>query len=122
MQPKVTIEQMAEIFELRSRGVFWDNISTLYGVSKNTLSRYARLAEEYGFGFWYGEYQYVKDHQPSRLELENAVLKQTLDKQTDTFRELFDELLDRIVSVEKSLDDLRTICHENNHTRKPTRN
>lgn len=122
MIPKLTQEQMAEVFELRDKGVSWDNLTYIFSISASTLQKYYRLAEEYGFGFWYGEQYRVQENTRSKLELENAVLRRSLELQTDTFRELFDELLARIISVEQSLDDLRTIYHENNYSRKPTRN
>jgi len=50
--PKITKEQMAEIFELRSKGVYWANLAIIFDISDTTLRRYARLAEKEGFGLW----------------------------------------------------------------------
>lgn len=51
-QPKLSIEQMAEVFELRDKGVGWWNLSVLFNVSDTTLRKYHRNAEEYGFDLW----------------------------------------------------------------------
>lgn len=60
MKPKISIDQMAEVMELRVKGVAWDNLAQIFGVSSKTLCRYTRLAEMYGFGFWCGEQHYDK--------------------------------------------------------------
>ena len=55
MRPLISIEQMAEVMELRTKGVAWDNLGIIFEVSSTTLRRYVRLAERYGFGFWAGD-------------------------------------------------------------------
>lgn len=60
--PKLTIEQMGELFELREgkyKPVSWDNLSMIYGVSTTTLKRYYRQAQLYGFYLWT---DYRNDH------------------------------------------------------------
>lgn len=52
MPPKLSIEQMAEIYELRNKGVAWWNISQIYNVSDKTLKKYYRQSEMYGFDLW----------------------------------------------------------------------
>ena len=51
-KPKLTIEQIAECFELVQKGVYYENLALIYGVSKHTLKRYMRAAELYGYSFW----------------------------------------------------------------------
>ena len=51
-KPKLTIEQIAECFELVNKGVYYENLALIYGVSKHTLKRYMRAAELYGYSFW----------------------------------------------------------------------
>lgn len=50
--PKLTIEQMAEVFELRNKGVYWENLAVIFGVCETTLRRYHRLAQQEGFDLW----------------------------------------------------------------------
>ena len=52
MQPKLSIAQMAEVMELRLRGVHLQNLALIFGVSTKTLARYIRMAEQDGFAFW----------------------------------------------------------------------
>ena len=51
-QPKLSIEQMAEAFELRNSGVYLGNLAEAFGVSHKTFARYIRMAEQEGFDFW----------------------------------------------------------------------
>ena len=51
-KPKLSIKQMAEVMELRVRGVYLQNLAIVFGVSSSTLSRYIRMAELEGFEFW----------------------------------------------------------------------
>lgn len=51
-QPRVTIEDMGEIFELRQKGVSWENLGIIFNVHKRTLTKYYRRCEEVGFAFW----------------------------------------------------------------------
>ena len=49
---KLTIDQVAEAMELNQKGVHWQNIADVFGVSRMTLMRYVYGAERYGFSFW----------------------------------------------------------------------
>lgn len=52
---KLTIEQMAEVYELRHgkhKPVSWENLSMIFGVNTKTLKRYYRNAERFGFYMW----------------------------------------------------------------------
>ena len=51
---KLTIPQMAEAFELRGRMHVCD-IAKHFGVSRQTMARYFRIAEQYGFQAWAGD-------------------------------------------------------------------
>lgn len=44
---------MAEVFELREKGVYWANLAIIFGVSDCTLRKYYRICEEYGFEAWH---------------------------------------------------------------------
>lgn len=48
----LSIEQVAEAFELRQKGVYYANIAMILGVSETTLRRYMKAAEKYGFSYW----------------------------------------------------------------------
>ena len=50
--PKLSIEQMAEVMELRVKGVSWTNLSIIFNVSDKTLKKYVRQAQMYGFYYW----------------------------------------------------------------------
>ena len=52
MQPKLSIDQIAEVMELRVKGVYLENLAEVFGVSTKTLARYLRMAEQDGFEFW----------------------------------------------------------------------
>ena len=52
MQPKLSIEQIAEVFELRVKGVAWENLAIIFGVNAKTLVKYHRQAARFGFDFW----------------------------------------------------------------------
>jgi predicted transcriptional regulator len=52
MNRALTIEQVAEAFELVDKGVYRDNIAEIFGVSVTTLNRYLRNAKRYGYSFW----------------------------------------------------------------------
>ena len=49
---KLSIDQIAEAMELNKKGVHWQNIALIFGVSRMTLMRYVYGAERYGFSFW----------------------------------------------------------------------
>ena len=49
---KLTIDQVAEAMELNQKGVHWQNIADVFGVSRMTLMRYIYGAERYGYSFW----------------------------------------------------------------------
>ena len=49
---KLNIDQIAECFELRERGVYVSNLAQIFGVHEATLRKYLRLAELYGFSLW----------------------------------------------------------------------
>ena len=49
---KLTIDQIAEAMELNQKGVHWQNIAAVFGVSRMTLMRYIYGAERYGYSFW----------------------------------------------------------------------
>jgi hypothetical protein len=49
---RLSIEQVAEAFELRQKGVYYANIAMIFGVAETTLKRYMRAAEKYGFSYW----------------------------------------------------------------------
>lgn len=49
---KLSKEEMAEVFELREKGVYWENLSIIFKVSKDTLRRYMRICEDMGFEAW----------------------------------------------------------------------
>lgn len=54
-RPKLSIEQMAEVYELRngkSGKVAWENLAIIFGVHKKTIKKYYRQAELFGFDLW----------------------------------------------------------------------
>lgn len=50
--PKLNIDEMGEIFELRQKGVSWENLSIIFGVSCRTVQKYYRQASLFGFDLW----------------------------------------------------------------------
>lgn len=50
--PKLSIDEMGEVYELRRKGVSWDNLSMIFGVSTTTIRKYYRQAEMFGFDLW----------------------------------------------------------------------
>ena len=60
-KPKLTIEQIAECFELVNKGVYYENLALIHGVSEQTLRRYMRAAELYGYSFWSDDYVHSRD-------------------------------------------------------------
>lgn len=50
--PKLRIDEMAEVMELREKGVSWDNLAIIFDISRTTLKKYYRNAQLYGFDFW----------------------------------------------------------------------
>lgn len=50
--PKLTIEEMAEVFELRDKGVSWVNLSMIFNISDTTIKKYYRNAQRFGFYYW----------------------------------------------------------------------
>lgn len=63
-KPKLTIEQIGQIMELRRKGVHLWNCANLYGVSTTTLARYLRMAEQEGYDFWGGKDVYKSYDKP----------------------------------------------------------
>lgn len=63
---KLTIDQIAEVMELRQTGVYWENIATLFDTNINTLMRYVRAAERYGFSYWTDN---PEDHSETTIRL-----------------------------------------------------
>lgn len=57
----LSIEQIAEAFELYNKGVYYCNIAMLFGVSELTLRRYMKAAERYGYAFWGDDYVCCRD-------------------------------------------------------------
>ena len=57
----LSIDQVAEAFELHTKGVYYCNIAVLLGVSELTLRRYMKAAERYGFAFWGDDYVYSRN-------------------------------------------------------------
>ena len=51
-KPRLSIEQIAEAFELHNKGVYYANIAMVFGVSHRVLRRHMKDAERYGFSFW----------------------------------------------------------------------
>lgn len=49
---RVTKANMAEIFELRTRGTSWDTLGLIYKVAPSTIRRYYKMAEADGFAVW----------------------------------------------------------------------
>lgn len=49
---RVTKTNMAEIFELRTRGTSWDTLGLIYKVAPSTIRRYYKMAEADGFAVW----------------------------------------------------------------------
>lgn len=49
---RLTIDQIAEVMELRQTGVYWENIAAIFNTNTSTLMRYVRAAERYGFSYW----------------------------------------------------------------------
>ena len=52
MRPKLSIKEMVEVFELRVKGVAWENLAIIFGVNAKTLVKYHRQAARFGFDFW----------------------------------------------------------------------
>ena len=50
---RLTIEQVAYAFELRTKYRDYESIALELGVASTTLRRYMRNAEKLGFDFWY---------------------------------------------------------------------
>ena len=116
LKPKLTMEQMAEVHELRVKGVSWDNLGVIFGLAPTTVKRYWNISSTCGFYMW-------EEHDPSAAEAlnmigelseENDILKQRLQRQAEDFRELYDELseqnnviMQRIGTTDVLLDNLR---------------
>lgn len=47
--------QMVEAFELRQKGVNIENLGAIFNVGPQTMARYLRNAESYGFSLWDGD-------------------------------------------------------------------
>jgi len=43
---------MGEAYELRKKGVSYENLGMIFGVSARTIKKYLRQAEEFGFDYW----------------------------------------------------------------------
>lgn len=52
----LSIDQVAEAFELHTKGVYYCNIAVLLGVSELTLRKYMKAAEKFGYAFWSDDY------------------------------------------------------------------
>lgn len=50
--PKLSIEQMGEAYELRNKGVSYDNLAIIFGVSARTIKKYLNQVELFGFDYW----------------------------------------------------------------------
>ena len=51
-KPKLTIDQIAEVHELRVKGVSWDNLGMIFGLAPTTVKRYYHLSQTAGFYMW----------------------------------------------------------------------
>ena len=49
---RLSIEQVAEAFELRTQRVCYETIALILGTDRGTLRRYMKAAERYGYDFW----------------------------------------------------------------------
>jgi hypothetical protein len=120
--PKLTVDQMAEVHELRVKGVSWDNLGAIYNCGPTTVKRYYNMSKVTGFYMW-------NEHSPAaekamsmikELSEENESLKIRMKQQADTFREIYDELVSqnndimkRINETDKLIDNLRGRDEEN---------
>ena len=73
----LTIEQVAEAFELVDKGVYRENIASVMGVSTTCLNRYLRNARRYGYSYWahdrYDESSIISDLEEEVLFLRAEV-------------------------------------------------
>ena len=106
-KPKLTIDQIAEVHELRVKGVSWDNLGMIFGLAPTTVKRYYNLSQTAGFFMW-------EEHDPAsakamamiaELSEANELLKQQMAKQTENFREIYDELSSQSNDIMKRLSD-----------------
>ena len=120
--PKLTVDQMAEVHELRVKGVSRDNLGAIYNCGPTTVKRYYNMSKVTGFYMW-------NEHSPAaekamsmikELSEENESLKIRMKQQADTFREVYDELVSqnndimkRINETDKLIDNLRGRDEEN---------
>lgn len=51
-KPKLSIDEMGEAYELRIKGVSYENLGMIFGVSSRTIKKYIRQAEQFGFDYW----------------------------------------------------------------------
>lgn len=51
-RPKLSIDEMGEAYELRNKGVSYENLAIIFGVSVRTIKKYLRQAEQFGFDYW----------------------------------------------------------------------
>jgi len=88
MSHKLTIEQVAEAFELLESGVYKENLCEIFSVSRNTLDRYLRGAKRYGFSFWTNEPSEEPRLDPRALLEENQMLRTKLSYLENMLRDL----------------------------------
>ena len=50
--PKLSIDEMGEAYELRAKGVSYENLAIIFGVSVRTIKKYLRQVEHFGFDYW----------------------------------------------------------------------
>jgi hypothetical protein len=51
---KITIQQVAEAMELRTKGIGYERLGMIFGVSPDCMRNNIRGAQEYGYNWWRG--------------------------------------------------------------------
>lgn len=91
--PKLSIEQMVEVFELRVKGVSWDNLALIFDISSTTLKKYFRDISKRGYAAWHDDRKHDEEIEVSDAE-RVAYLEQELQGQATQMRAIIDELIE----------------------------
>ena len=51
---KITIQQVAEAMELRTKGIGYERLGMIFGVSPDCMRNNIRGAQEHGYNWWRG--------------------------------------------------------------------
>lgn len=91
--PKLSIDEMVEVFELRVKGVCWENLSIIFNVSETTLKKYFRAAQREGYSLWRNSDKVDQEVEVTDAE-RVAHLENELQDQAAQMRAIIDELIE----------------------------